>query len=167
MHSRKNNRNNQKNNKSIKNSKKPSFAAKLGAFVLQGLNPNTRVKWSVDEGFSNTQPQVTGVLPFLHLNITEGQLKSLLNGSHNNHKKTLSGLCNNANLNTVLRKVKFNCQRQSNNGILGFEQAVIDSINNSWTMRSNGRKHLGTLEKHMRKQVELRIIPAKSVSWAN
>jgi hypothetical protein len=167
MQSRKNilSRNNRK--RSVKNSRKPSFASKLGAFILQGLNTKTKVKWSVNDGFSNSQPQVTGILPFLHINVTEGNLRALLRGSNTNHVRTLTGLCNDKNLNSVLQNVKFNCNRQSNNGISGFEQAIIDSINNSWNMRSNGRKHLATIEKHMRKQVELKLIPVKSIAWAN
>ena len=169
MQSRKNRSNNRSRNnrRSVKNSRRPTFAAKLGAFILQGLSTNTTVKWSVKGGFSNTQPQVTGVLPFLHLNLKEAQFRALLRGSHGNHVKTLTSLCNSKNLNKVLHKVSFNCKRQSNNGIGGLEEALVASINNSWNMRSNGRKHLATLERHMRKQVELTIIKPSSVVWAN
>merc|ERR1712150_1547 len=151
---RNNSRNNSRRRRSVKNSRRPTFAAKLGAFILQGLSSSTSVKWTVKGGFSNSQPQVTGVLPFLHLNVSEAQFRALLKGSHNNHVKTLAGLCDAKNLNKVLHKVNFNCQRQSNNGVSGLEDAIVASINNSWNMRGNGRKHLGTLERHMRKQVE-------------
>ena len=170
MQSRKNNRANNRsrnNRRSVKNSRRPTFAAKLVAFILQGLSASTSVKWSVKEGFSNTQPQVTGVLPFLHLNLKEAQFRALLRGSHNNHVKTLTSLCNSKNLNRVLHKVNFNCQRQSNNCVNGLEEAIVASINNSWNMRKTGRRHLATLEKHMRKQVELNIIKPSSVVWAN
>ena len=70
-------------------------------------------------------------------------------------------------MNKVLHKVSFNCKRQSDRGILSVEEAVVDSINNRWNIRKNGRKHLATIEKYMRKQVELNIIPKRSVAWAN
>ena len=144
-----------------------SFAAKLGAFILQGLGSNTSVQWSVENGFSNKQTQVSGVLPFLHLNVSENQLRALLKGSHGNHVRTLTSLCNAKDLNTRLRKVNFNCRKQSNNGITGLEDALISSINNSWNMRATGRRHLGTVAKLMRKQVDLGIIKPASVVWAN
>ena len=170
MQSRKNNRVNNRsrnNRRSVKNSRRPTFAAKLGAFILQGLSANTTVTWSVKNGFSNKQTQVSGVLPFLHLNIKEHQFRALLRNSHGNHAKTLENLCNGAKLNKVLHKVNFNCKRQSNNGVTGLEDAIVDSINNAWNMRSNGRRHLATVERHMRKQVELNIIKPRSVVWAN
>lgn len=173
MQSRKNNRVNRSNRsrrnsrRSVRNSRRPTFAAQLGAFILQGLSPNTTVTWSVENGFSNKQTQVSGVLPFLHLNIKEHQFRDLLRNSHNNHVKTLEDLCNGEKLNEVLHKVNFNCNRQSNNGVSGLEDAIVDSIKNSWNMRANGRKHLATVERHMRKQVELKIIRPSSVVWAN
>ena len=168
MQSRKNNRARRNSKRrSVKNSRRPTFAAKLGAFILQGLSASTTVKWSVQGGFSASQPQVTGVLPFLHLNVSEAQFRALLKGSHGNHVRTLAGLCNAKNLNKVLHKVNFNCQRQSNNGVTGLEDAIVASINNSWKMRATGRKHLATVERHMRKQVELNIIKPSSVAWAN
>ena len=71
------------------------------------------------------------------------------------------------NLNNVLHKVNFSCKNQSDKGILSLEDAIVDSINNRWNIRRNGRKHLAQIEKYMRKQVELNIIPSRSVSWAN
>ena len=144
-----------------------SFAAKLGAFILQGLGSNTSVQWSLENGFSNKQTQVSGVLPFLHLNISENQLRALLRGSHGNHVRALTSLCNTKDLNTRLRKVNFNCRKQSNNGITGLEDALIVSINNSWNMRATGRRHLATVARLMRKQVDLNIIKPASVVWAN
>ena len=162
------NRNNSNNSKkkSIKNSKQPSFAAKLGAFILEAVSSKEKIVWSKDKGFTAKHPQIFGVLPFLHLNITEKQLRSMLNKSHKSHLNSLSNLCSGQKLNTVLNKVNFNCKNQSNKGILSLENSVIDSINNRWNMRANGRQHLAVLEKCMRKQVELKIIPAKSIDWA-
>ncbi len=170
MQSRKNNRVNRSrrnSRKSVRNTRRPTFAAQLGAFILQGLNPKTNVTWSVENGFSNKQTQVSGVLPFLHLNIKENQFRTLLRNSHKNHVQTLEDLCNGAKLDEVLHKVSFNCNRQSNNGVSGLEDAIVDSIKNSYHMRGNGRRHLATVEKHMRKQVELNIIRPSSVVWAN
>ena len=166
-----NNRNsrNDRNNikKSVKNLKSPSFAAKLGAFILEGVSSKEKIVWSKDKGFTSKHPQIFGVLPFLHLNISEKQLISMLSDSHGNHLKTLSDLCNGKKLNEVLNKVNFSCKNQSSKGISSFENSIIDSINNRWKMRSNGRKHLASLEKFMRQQVELNIIPNSSIQWAN
>lgn len=164
MQSRKNNRNNRKRSRKMR---QPTFAAKLGAFILQAVSPKEKIIWSKEVGFTAKHPQVFGVLPFLHLNISERQFRALLRGSHNNHVNTLAGLCNGMDLNKVLHKVSFSCKKQSDKGILSVEEAVVDSINNRWNIRKNGRKHLAEIEKYMRKQVELNIIPKRSVSWAN
>ena len=116
-----------------------SFAAKLGAFILQGLDANQEVIWSEKNGFSNKQPQVTGVLPFLHLNIKEGKFRALLRGSHENHVNSLTKACNDKHLNTLLEKVSFNCRKQSDNGITGLEDALVSSIKN-WNMRATDEK---------------------------
>ena len=144
-----------------------SFAAKLGAFILQGLDANQEVIWSEKNGFSNKQPQVTGVLPFLHLNINESRFRALLRGSHGNHVNSLTKACNDKNLNTLLEKVSFNCRKQSDNGITGLEDALVSSIKNSWNMRATGRKHLNAVARHMRTQVEKEIIKPPSIVWAN
>ena len=169
MQSRKNNRKSNRNNRNNRSKKvrQPTFAAKLGAFILQAVSPKDKIVWSKEVGFTAKHPQVFGVLPFLHLNVSEKQFRALLTGSHNNHVNALTGLCNGMNLNNVLHKVNFSCKNQSDKGILSLEDAIVDSINNRWNIRRNGRKHLAQIEKYMRKQVELNIIPSRSVSWAN
>ena len=168
MQSRKNNRVNNRSRRSVKrNTRKPTFAAKLAAFILQAVPQSEKIVWSKEKGFTSKHRQVFGVLPFLHLNVKENQFRALLRRSHGNHVKTLEGLCNGARLNKVLHKVNFSCKNQSDKGILSFEEAIIDSINNRWNMRRNGRKHLATLEFYMRKQVKLDIIKPSSVVWAN
>jgi hypothetical protein len=174
MQSRKNNRANtrsnnrsRKNRRSVKNTRKPTFAAKLAAFILEAVSPKDKIIWSREKGFTAKHQQVFGVLPFLHLNIKEHQFRDLLRNSHKNQVNTLADLCNAKHLDEVLHKVSFNCKNQSDKGILSFEEAIIDSINNRWGIRQNGRRHLAVLEKFMRKQVHLDIIKPASVLWAN
>ena len=47
-----------------------SCAAKLGAFMLESVKG--KLIFNKNTGFTNKHPQVYGVLPYLHMNISEG-----------------------------------------------------------------------------------------------
>ena len=46
-----------------------SFAAKLGAFMLESVQG--KIVFSMEDGFTSKHPQVFGVLPYLHMNFSE------------------------------------------------------------------------------------------------
>lgn len=150
-----------------KTAKKASFAAKLAAFICENQDMK-KTHGNPTDGFNNDGgKQVTGVLPFLHLNIKEKQFLSLLDSASGNLVKACTVLCNGKNLNKKLQGVNFNCKRQSikgiNNGLLN---SIIESINSGWKTRKNGRRVLNFIEKIMREQVSRGIIPASSIKWA-
>ena len=163
----KSSKNNMRNSGSKRSKKssgpKISFAAKLGAFMLQSVD--SKVLFSMNGGFSGTQQQVSGVLPYLHLNIKEDSFRKTLNDSRDIRKDTLKGICNGKNLETTLEKVNFDCNRQAMSGINSLDQGLIDSINNRWSIRKNGQKRLKEILRHQKKQVKAGIIPAASIEW--
>ena len=152
--------------KSKKKSKsKHSFATLLGAFMLENLNQT--VVFSKKTGFSNKQTLVSGILPYLHMNITEKQFREQLNITNDVRKQNLTKICNNKknNLNKKLVKVGFNCNRQSKNGILSVNESIINSIKNRWELRKNGQMKLKQIMESMKWQVSNDIIPKTSINW--
>ena len=144
-----------------------SFAALLGAFMLENLDES--VIFSEKTGFSKKQPLVSGVLPYLHMNITEKQFREQLSITENIRTNKLAKICNNKknNLNKKLSKVGFNCNRQSKNGVLSVNEAIINSIKNRWKFRKNGQIKLKEIMKSMKWQVKNEIIPTSSIKWCD
>ena len=145
--------------------KRATFAARLAAFILD--DHKGPVRWSEKGGFPNGQPCVFGVLPFLHLNISESKFRQMLRDGQAKEIATVSKDCNAKKLNTKLSKVGFSCAGQSAVGVKALTESIISSINDPkrWDSRKNGRKVASQLQKFMHKQVELKIIPASSVKW--
>jgi len=140
-----------------------SFAAKLGAFLLEGAKG--KVQFTEKGGFSAAVPEVFGVLPYLHMNMSEASFRKNLSDNRSNRVNSLSKVCKSKNLEKRLSKVNFNCRRQPEQGVKALDQAVVDSINNRWNIRNNGRKYLLEVLKNQRYQVKKGIIPASSVAW--
>ena len=133
----KNNNSIKSNSNSIKNNNKlvknPSFAAKLGVFMLQGITEE--IHFDKVKGFSNKHISVYGVLPYLHMNITENDFKKLMEDSAKNDKaysRILSDKCNSKKLDKKLEKVKFQCEKQLHSSIMALNLSVIDSINDRY-----------------------------------
>ena len=145
--------------------KRATFAARLAAFILD--DHKGPVRWSEKGGFPNGQPCVFGVLPFLHLNISEAKFRQMLRDGQAKETAVVSKDCNSKKLNTKLSKVGFSCAGQSAIGVKALSSSVVSSINDSnrWMARKNGRKVASQLQRFMHKQVELGIIPASSVKW--
>lgn len=145
------------------NNNNVSFAAKLGAFMLESVNDE--IVFSMEKGFTSKHPQVFGVLPYLHMNISEDQFRKNLNKSSNVRRKSLSRMCHKNKLEKTLKKVSFSCVTQPAACIKSLDKGLIDSINNRWNIRQNGQKHVRTILKYQRQQVDNRIIPKRSVDW--
>ena len=85
-----------------------SFAAKLAAFICENQDLS-KTHGNPHEGFNNDGgKQVTGVLPFLHLNINEKQFTLLLEGASGSLVKATRILCDKKQLNRKLKSVGFN-----------------------------------------------------------
>ena len=151
---------------------KASFAAKLGAFICENQKLGDVVGdlsgfYQKHNGRSVNQ-RVFGVLPFLHLNITESQFRGILSSPSVNGSLTdaVEVLCNNKKLNKVLEEVQFNCRKQSEVGVRdGLNAAVMESVLNRWDMRRNGRMVLNKIQAVQLKQHKEGVIPASSVQW--
>lgn len=141
----------------------PSFAAQLGAFLLEGAKGN--IEFSFDGGFSEKVPEVFGVLPYLHMNVSKNTFRSHLADSRNNRVSALSKVCRSKNLDNKLSAVDFSCRKQPQQGVLALDNAIVDSIVNGWNSRSNGRKYLLQVLKYQREQAERGLIPKASVEW--
>ena len=151
--------------KSVKKGKEsPSFAAKLAAFILEGLG---NAKPIIGKGDDKMQPQLKGALPYLHMNITEQNVRNKFKETEQMRIKGLSQICNDKNhrLDTKLKKVGFNCHQQSTAGVLSINQSIIDSINNRWSIRHHGQRHVRTLARMMTKQNKAGEIPDSSLAW--
>ena len=142
----------------------PTFAAKLAAFMLESVKG--KIVFNKTTGFTNKHPQVYGVLPYLHMNITDSSFRNTINLTKSVQLKQLTKLCNVKKLNKTLKKVNFNCNTQPSSGVKSVNNSILDSINNRWGMRHNGRKRLREILKAQRWQVKEGIIPAKSLDWA-
>ena len=163
--SNKNNKHNTSGVKKVKLPKNPSFAAKLGAFLLEGVRDE--VFFSKKTGFSGKHHQVFGVLPFLHMNIKESEFKAMLDKDVNLLGKVLGGMCNSKKLNQSLKKVNFKCNKQSTSAVVALNMGIMDSINNRYHIRKNGIKKLEQILsiqtwQHHQNGAQ---IPNKSLHW--
>jgi|TARA_B110000902_G_C13900788_1_gene434290 hypothetical protein len=156
-----------KNRVGNKSGNRASFAAKLAAFICENQD-FSKTHGNPTEGFNNDGgKQVTGVLPFLHLNINEKQFTLLLDGASGSLVKACNILCNKKNLNKKLKSLGFNCKKNSSKGINnGLLNAISESIHSGWKGRKNGRRVISFIENIMRKQEKLGIIPKSSIKWA-
>jgi len=145
-------------------SSKPSFAQRLGAFLLEGVKG--KIFFSEETGFSDKHVGVFGVLPFLHMNIKEKTFRSMLTNSNGSLKEVLINRCNEKNLNNVLQKVDYDCDTQSAAGVDAVCMAIMDSINNRYGIRKNGQRRLKEMHGFMSWQVANGKIPASSIEWA-
>ena len=148
-----------------------SFARKLGALMLQSLTKPVKFDYAHSDpkshkGFTLAgYPQVSGILPLLHMNISEGQFTKMMNSSRNNMASTISKMCVGAGLNKKLASVGFHCAPQSKKSVSMFTKAVIDSIKHRYNTRKTGQKRMNEMAKAMKWQVQRKIIPKTSVSW--
>jgi len=141
----------------------PSFAAKLAAFILESVKDT--IYFSKTSGFSDKHHQIFGVLPYLHMNISETEFRRQLKDSQKNRNSSLTKLCNKNKLNKKLSSVGFNCKKQSSSGVHSVNESIVDSINNRWAMRKNGQKRLKTIMNAMEWQVKNNKIPKSSLKW--
>ena len=111
--------------------------------------------------------RVHGILPFLHMNISEDQFKLLLKNANGSVTKTIESFCNAKQLEKKLKDLDggFNCRKQSKTGTDAFLQSVMESIVNRWRLRDNGRAVLNKIEKVQRSQCADGLIPNVSIKW--
>lgn len=141
-----------------------SFAAKLAAFMLNGVDHHIRCK--KEGGFSSSAQETIGLLPFLHLNITRKQFHDIVAESEGNMTRALKVVCNGAKLNSVLKSVNFNCDAQSKKASHVLAERIVDTIEVGYESRKNGKKRARELATLMRLQNKADIIPASSIKWA-
>ena len=163
------NKNSMKNNSrmpSVKLSSRPSFAQKLAAFLLQGVKDFRDSDFSKRSGFTTRHHEIAGVLPFLHMNIKESDFLRMLNTASPKLGQSLASTCNQKNLNKTLKMVDFKCNPQSMSAVSALNKGIVDSINNRYSIRHNGRKVLAKVLSRMTWQVNNNKIPAASLKWS-
>jgi hypothetical protein len=146
-----------------------TFAAKLCAFFLN--DPAIKdIKWTSTGGF--TQPSVTGVLPFLHMNITRDAYIKILNSTFDQLNSTTLSACNESKLDKTLESLGFFCKDQSDNATKTLIKRMIDTIDSGYHERSHGKEMTKQMATRMIWQSrnsndggKSRIIPAESVLW--
>ena len=153
-----------KGKKKSKQMSKYSFATLLGAFMLENLQGT--VIFSKKTGFSKKQTLVSGVLPYLHMNITEKGFVKMLNDSSSTLAENLTKNCVSKNLNNTLQKVGYDCQKQSVAGIGSLNVGLVESINNRYNIRAKGQQNLTDILRFMTWQVKNKKIPKASIQWA-
>ncbi|RPF81989.1 MAG: hypothetical protein CBC65_001250 [Rhodothermaceae bacterium TMED105] len=159
-----------KSRKSRKSQKSPnrsthssSFAAKLAVFMLD--NARNEVIFSKTSGFSSQSKEAFGVLPFLHMNISETMFRSMLKNGVEPQKNVISKACRQKGLESALKAVNFNCNSQSLAGVETLADALIHSIHDKYSKRRNGHRRLGVIQKAMEWQVSNGVIPSTSIAW--
>lgn len=170
--SRNNSRRNSRRNKSggasatMFSSNNPSFAALLAAFILD--DHQGEVKWSLEGGFDESQSQIYGVLPYLHLNIDENTFRKMLEAGRCKETRVLTKDCTDKGLNKELEGVKFSCSAQTNRGVRALIDSIISSITNPerFNARTNGRRVLEVVREKMNYQVEKKLITENSIKWS-
>ena len=150
--------------KSRKSSLGVSFAAKLGAFMLQSVNGD--IPFSMKTGFGQKYPQVFGALPYLHMNVSEAQFRKTLSESRVARTNSLSKICRSKKLDRTLKKVQFSCKKQPAAGVKSLDDALVESVNSRFSTRGNGQKRLREVLRAQRVQVKAKLIPPTSVEWA-
>jgi len=154
---------NKRSRKRSKKSERVSFAAKLAAFILEGLHR----KPVLDGNDAHMQKEVSGAIPYLHMNIKESDVVNKFKETEKMRIGGLSNICKRKGLERSLSEVNFSCDAQSKNGVLSINKSIVDSINNRWNIRQNGRKHLKVICKYMVEQHKRGEIPKASLKWCN
>lgn len=135
--------------------------------MLESVPTNRVITYTKEGGFGEDVHQVFGILPFLHLNISEDNFKkSLENGSSEN--SYLRQLCMEKGLDTKLKGVDFKCEDQIKKGFESLNDGLIYSINTKFASRINGQKHLRTILQYQKQQEgePPKRIPTESIAWA-
>jgi hypothetical protein len=143
-----------------------TFAAKLGAYMLESVPKDAQIKFTSDKGFSEGVPQVFGILPFLHLNISEEDFKKSLENGSSEHSH-LRKLCKLKLLDTTLTGVNFNCEDQIKKGFESLNDGLVYSINTKFASRINGQKRLQEILNYQKIQRTSNNIPNESLEWSN
>ena len=151
------------NNSNTNNGEKVTFAAKLAAFILEGLNTRP----VLDGNDAHMQDEVSGAIPYLHMNIKKNDVIKKFKETQPKRISGLSAICKKKGLEKSLKSVGFKCSTQSKNGVISINKSIIASINNRWGMRENGRAHLKVIGEYMMTQVERGEIPKKSLNWCH
>jgi hypothetical protein len=141
-----------------------TFATKLGAYMLESVTKG--IEYSSDKGFSDGVPQVFGILPFLHLNISEEDFKKSLENGSSEHSH-LRKLCKLKLLDTTLTGVDFNCEDQIKKGFESLNDGLVYSINTKFASRLNGQKRLQEILNYQKIQRTSNNIPKESLEWSN
>ena len=146
---------------------KVSFAARLGAFILD--DHKGKIRWSEKTGFAAGQPHIFGILPFFHMNITENKFREMLSQGRSQQVASLSKVCTSKKLDKVLEAVDFHCDKQCPVGVKAITESVISSINSPerWNSRRNGRRVLSAIQKLMHKQESMGSITKQSLVWGH
>jgi hypothetical protein len=133
--------------------------------MLNGIDTNRVIKCRKKGGFDNSAPEVLGLLPMLHMNIKKDSFYRVLRSCEGDMHKAMASLCNAKDLNTKLKGVDFNCDRQTHKAVDVLIERFVDTIEFTYNTRVAGKKHAAELAAHMRWQHKNGIIPESSIKW--
>jgi hypothetical protein len=123
------------------------FSVKLGAFMLNQVNTiNVGEKGTFDSRIK----EITGLLPFVQMNVSRQQFSKMMNSTGEVMQKSLNKSCKN------------NTCKDSANTLI---QKFIDTIETSYKSKSNGRKMTRKVATCMKWQAMKGIIPESNVTW--
>jgi hypothetical protein len=140
-----------------------TFSSKLAAFILN--TKTDKVRCEKKGGFTDSSPEVLGVLPFLHLNITKKDFTKIMSSCEGNMHKATNIVCTKASLDKVLKSVDFNCNKQSKLAASMLLDRMIETIETGYESRKQGKTRAREMAAHMRWQCANKIIPASSIAW--
>lgn len=143
-----------------------SFAAKLAVFVLNAIPEDKEIQFSQTSGFSSKLPEVAGILPLLHMNVSKQQFASIMKSSEKSIEKIIKKKCFSSKTEDKLdTSINFKCAKQSVFAANTLVDRFIETIESGYSSRRRGRKLMKEIAKYMKWQASVGKIPISSTIW--
>lgn len=143
-----------------------SFAAKLAAFILNSIPEDTEIEWSKTGGFSGKQPEVSGILPLLHMNVSKEQFTKIIKSTEKTIGTMIKKRCISSKTESILDPaLNFKCEKSSIASSNVMVDRFIETIESGYGSRRRGKKHTKSIAKYMKWQLANGKIPVSSTIW--
>ena len=143
-----------------------SFAAKLAVFVLNAIPEGTEVQFSKTGGFSAKIPEVAGILPLLHMNVSKQQFATIMKSSEKSIERIIKKKCYSSKTEEKIdASINFKCAKQSAFAANTLVDRFIETIESGYSSRRRGKKLMKEIAKYMKWQASVEKIPVSSTIW--
>lgn len=143
-----------------------SFAAKLAVFVLNSIPEDKNIQFSQTNGFNAKIPEVAGILPLLHMNVSKQQFASIMKSTEKSLEKMIKKKCHSSKTKDKLdASINFECAKQSAFSANTLVDRFIETIESGYSSRRRGKKMMKEIAKYMKWQYSEGKIPVSSTIW--